>query len=339
MKIPKGKVFLVGGSVRDLLLGIPAQDRDYVVVGMTSREMIDLGFLPVEASFPVFLDPETREEYALARKEKKEKSGYHGFSVETNNVTLSEDLRRRDLTINAIAMDPWSKEIFDPYNGKKDLEKKILRHVSPAFSEDPLRVLRVARFNSKFSDFSIDSSTLSLMKKLVLSGELNSLPKERFLLELKKALNTQNPSIFFSILESLGVDLGFDCSFGKNILKSISFESFIIKAELNNVDIVGLPLSNEDIFLKELVNFEPDLTSLNPEGLLKLFKKIKLFNDHKNVRYLYLLSQEIRFSSDKVISLFMNSKEIDKSLLVGFSGKEYGEQLDKLRLEKIKKNI
>ena len=174
-----GKVYLVGGAVRDELMGYPAKERDWVVVGGTPEEMLAMNFRQVGASFPVFLHPDTGEEYALARTERKQGHGYHGFNVDFHPVvTLEEDLARRDLTINAIARDDTGV-LIDPFGGQKDLEQKILRHVSPAFSEDPLRVLRVARFAARFSGlgFRVHESTMELMQEITQSGELNTWPQ------------------------------------------------------------------------------------------------------------------------------------------------------------------
>lgn len=205
-------IYLVGGAVRDLLLGFPSVDRDYVVVGSTPEEMRSLGYQQVGHDFPVFLHPKTKEEYALARTERKSGHGYHGFICDFSpNTTLEEDLERRDLTINAIAMDE-NKHLVDPYHGIDDLNAKILRHVSPAFVEDPLRVLRVARFAARFHHlgFKVAPETLELMKEISSSGELETLTPERVWIEMQKALCTPNPEIFFEILhhvEALGVVL------------------------------------------------------------------------------------------------------------------------------------
>jgi len=196
------KIYKVGGAVRDHLLGIPSKDNDYVVVESSPQEMLDLGYESVGKDFPVFLHPGTREEYALARKESKRGYGYKGFDFEVSNVTLEDDLFRRDLTINAIAMDA-NNTIIDPYEGVSDLKKEILRHVSDHFREDPLRVLRVARFAAKL-DFGIHETTLKLMCDIVESGELNYLTPERIRLELEKALATPKPSLFFRVLNLCG---------------------------------------------------------------------------------------------------------------------------------------
>ncbi|MCX7898106.1 MAG: multifunctional CCA addition/repair protein [Rhodocyclaceae bacterium] len=196
------KIYCVGGAVRDELLGRPVADRDWVVVGATPEEMLAKGFLPVGRDFPVFLHPETREEYALARTERKQGHGYHGFVFYASpTVTLEEDLARRDLTINAIAKDEEGR-LIDPYGGQRDLENKILRHVSPAFAEDPLRILRLARFAARLPDFSVAAETLALAKALAASGELDHLTPERVWQELSRGLMEAKPSRMFEVLRA-----------------------------------------------------------------------------------------------------------------------------------------
>ena len=200
------QVYLVGGAVRDSLLGHPYQEKDYVVVGATPEHMLAQGFQPVGKDFPVFLHPKTKEEYALARTERKSGKGYHGFQFFTDTtVSLEEDLIRRDLTINAIAMDQDGR-IYDPYGGQTDLENKTLRHVSEAFAEDPLRVLRVARFAARYSSygFHIASETLQLMQTMAESGELDALTPERVWKETSRALLEDHADIYFQTLRDCG---------------------------------------------------------------------------------------------------------------------------------------
>src|SRR3990167_4743881 len=200
------KIYLVGGAVRDKLLGLPLQDRDYVVVGATPEEMAAQGYQPVGADFPVFLHPRTKEEYALARTERKQGHGYKGFTVySAPDVTLEDDLRRRDLTINAMAEDEQGK-LVDPYGGAADLKAGVLRHVSDAFVEDPLRVLRVARFAARFSGrgFRVADETLALMRQMTQSGELNHLVPERVWQEVERALGEPAPTGFFAVLRECG---------------------------------------------------------------------------------------------------------------------------------------
>lgn len=200
------EIYLVGGAVRDQLLGLPVKDRDWVVIGATPKILLAQGYQQVGKDFPVFLNPKTKEEYALARTERKSGHGYTGFICDFSpNITLAQDLIRRDLTINAMAMDEQGK-LHDPYQGKRDLDNRILRHISPAFAEDPLRVLRVARFAARFHhfDFKIAPETLQLMKTLTQSGELSHLTAERVWLETEKALNEKHPEIYFEILRKIG---------------------------------------------------------------------------------------------------------------------------------------
>lgn len=200
------KIYLVGGAVRDALLRLPVKDKDWVVVGATPQQMLDAGYQQVGRDFPVFLHPQTREEYALARTERKSGSGYTGFTCyAAPDVTLEADLQRRDLTINAMARDD-DGEIFDPYHGRHDLENRLLRHVSPAFSEDPLRVLRVARFAARYAhlSFRIADETMALMRKMTAAGELEHLTPERVWKETENALTTRNPQVFFQVLRDCG---------------------------------------------------------------------------------------------------------------------------------------
>ena len=200
------KIYLVGGAIRDSLLDLPVLEKDWVVVNAKERELIEEGYKKIGKDFPVFLHPETKEEYALARKEKKIGKGHKGFEfISDSDVTLEEDLLRRDLTINAIAQDKKGR-LIDPYKGQLDLKNKTLRHVSEAFSEDPLRVLRVARFLAKLKhlDFKISPDTLRLMNEISSSGEIETLSKERFWIETQKALLTKNPETFFNVLEQVG---------------------------------------------------------------------------------------------------------------------------------------
>jgi len=201
------RVYLVGGAVRDQLLGLPPGDRDHVVVGQTQASMQAAGFKPVGRDFPVFLHPRTGEEYALARTERKSGRGYRGFVVDADpSVTLEEDLGRRDFTINAIAQDERDGSLVDPYGGARDLEARVLRHVGAAFVEDPLRVLRAARFMARFAPhgFTVAPETMALMRAMVASGELADLVPERVWQELRRALASAMPSAFLRTLHDCG---------------------------------------------------------------------------------------------------------------------------------------
>jgi tRNA nucleotidyltransferase (CCA-adding enzyme) len=205
-RIPAMHSYLVGGAVRDNMLGRPVADRDYVVVGAHPDELLALGYRPVGKDFPVFLHPDTGEEYALARTERKTGRGYHGFEMHADpSVTLEQDLARRDLTINAIAEDAHGHRI-DPYGGMRDIEQRVLRHVSPAFVEDPVRLLRVARFAARFAPlgFSVAAETMALMRQMVADGEVDHLVAERVWAETRKALGEAQPSAFLRVLRQSG---------------------------------------------------------------------------------------------------------------------------------------
>lgn len=202
------KIYMVGGAVRDRLLQRPVHDTDWVVVGATPEDMTVRGFTPVGRDFPVFLHPETHEEYALARTERKSGMGYRGFVVHTApDVTLEEDLARRDLTINAIAAPAgWTgaEDVFDPYHGQADLQARVLRHVTEAFREDPVRILRVARFAARFTDFHVAPETLQLMREMVDAGEADHLVPERVWQEISRGLMEAQPSRMFEVLRACG---------------------------------------------------------------------------------------------------------------------------------------
>ena len=219
------KTYLVGGAVRDALLGRPCTERDYVVVGAQPDDLLALGYRPVGKDFPVFLHPQSGDQYALARTERKTGAGYYGFATRFSpDVTLEEDLARRDLTINAMAQsiagDDCDSDIVDPYGGRRDLEARVLRHVSPAFVEDPLRVLRVARFAARFAPlgFTIAPETMQLMQDIVRSGETQALVAERVWVETERALGEKTPAVYFEVLRQCGALAALlpeiDCLFG-----------------------------------------------------------------------------------------------------------------------------
>lgn len=198
------QTYLVGGAVRDRLLGLPVQDRDWVVVGASPADLLAAGYQPVGKDFPVFLHPRTHEEVALARTERKTAAGYHGFAFHTApDVTLEQDLARRDLTINAMAEDEHG-QVIDPYGGQRDLADRVLRHVSPAFAEDPVRILRLARFAARFADFRVAPETVALMREMVAAGEVDALVAERVWQELSRGLMERRPSRMFEVLRDAG---------------------------------------------------------------------------------------------------------------------------------------
>lgn len=249
------EIFIVGGFVRDTILGLQPKDKDFVVVNASPsdiQQMIDEGFQQVGADFPVFLHPVTGDEYALARVERKIGVGYKGFETYTNQVSLKEDLSRRDLTINAMALDPNTNQIFDPFGGMSDLKSGVLRHVSDAFAEDPLRVLRVARFAARY-DFRVAENTLNLMKQIVGSGELDHLSKERIWVELEKILSEKNSLIGLQILEDIGA---FKSIFGispKN--DGMRVRQVMMHDAVNNVKFEQLDVMNKFIALAHPFNF------------------------------------------------------------------------------------
>jgi tRNA nucleotidyltransferase (CCA-adding enzyme) len=209
------KIYLVGGAIRDALLGLQVKDRDWVVVGASPQAMLDKGYQPIGKDFPVFLDPKTHEEYALARTERKTAKGYHGFAFYADeDVTLEQDLSRRDLTVNAMAIEKEHfdklsangfKYLIDPYHGQRDIQQKVLRHVTLAFREDPVRILRMARFAARFSDFTIAPETMVLMRGMVANGEADSLVAERVWQEIAKGLMEHKPSRIFVVLQDAGL--------------------------------------------------------------------------------------------------------------------------------------
>lgn len=302
------EIYLVGGAVRDQLLGLSVKERDFVVVGATVQEMIALGYKPVGKDFPVFLHPQTHEEYALARTERKISKGYTGFKFYTDtSVTLEDDLRRRDLTINAIAQ-KTNGEIIDPYNGREDLKNKILRHVSEAFAEDPVRILRVARFASRFSDFKIHPETLELMRLMVTSGEVNALVPERVWQEFQRTLELPSPHRFFEVLYNCGalsiIFSEINTHFEKvieilqkaikvNEKSIIRFAAFTKCLSLEEIKILcshyRIPSSYRELALL-VAKFQNDFNNillLEPEGIVNLLEKLDAFR--RTVRFVAFL--------------------------------------------------
>ncbi|QRN41469.1 MAG: multifunctional CCA tRNA nucleotidyl transferase/2'3'-cyclic phosphodiesterase/2'nucleotidase/phosphatase [Neisseriaceae bacterium] len=290
------EVYLVGGAVRDYLLGTNSEDKDWVVVGSTIEEMIGLGFKPVGKSFPVFIHPDTKEEYALARTEKKVARGYHGFTFYTgSSISLNEDLLRRDLTINAMAMDS-NGNIIDPYQGREDLNNKILRHVSPAFSEDPLRILRLARFIARLC-FQVHPETRHLVEIMVESGEINSLTKERIWQEFSKGLSEKYPYEMLLFLFETGVM--------KSIFPELHFafemNKKAIKNMLNPDHLMNIDLSQRLVSI--LIFFRSETKIREFLVLLKVPKKIV----HYVMTFyciLKLCREVSEFKSETILMLF-----------------------------------
>lgn len=314
------KVYLVGGAVRDRLIGRIHKENDWVVVGSTPEEMIALGFKPVGKDFPVFLHPETHEEYALARTERKTAKGYHGFTFYTSKeVTLEEDLRRRDLTMNAIAETKEGK-LIDPYHGQQDIHNKIFRHVSEAFEEDPVRLLRVCRFACIFPDFSIAPETLKLMQKMVALGEVNALVPERVWKEFQQGLGAENPQRFFEVLEQTDAltsvfpeinSLREMEALKKSVVKTndsvVRFACAFATLSLEKITALcqRLRVPNEYIDLTKLVIKQyPVFKQLNikdPEMILSLLEKLDPFRRETRFNQ-YLLACECLDDSISVIS-------------------------------------
>lgn len=299
------KIYLVGGAIRDKILNLPVLEKDYVVVGSSPDEMIKRNYKPVGKDFPVFLHPHSKEEYALARTEKKIGIGYKGFKFYTDpNITLEQDLYRRDLTINAIACDD-KENIIDPYGGINDINQKILRHVSDAFSEDPLRILRIARFQAKLIDFKISIETEVLLKKMVANGELSSLSSERVIIEIKKVFKLNHGFLFFQVLEKLSAhnkifELNNDKKIS-NLFKPFFGIDIFYKIDFN---ILWLYLQTKFDF-KFKNNFKVSFSKKN-KTIVKSFFKVK--NNLKKIKELNIYELHDLLST---IGFYGNNKQID----------------------------
>ena len=278
------KIYLVGGAVRDELLGVPVKEKDYVVVGATPDDMVRLGYKPVGKDFPVFLHPDTHAEYALARTERKSGKGYKGFTVYASpEVTLEDDLKRRDVTINAMAKAD-DGTIIDPFGGRKDLKNRLLKHVSDAFAEDPVRILRVARFAARFG-FGIDPETMALMRQMVESGETDHLVAERVWQEFSKGLAEEHPEKMFEVLEASGLlrrnlpEIG---RYPRRYAGSVAARFAALAWPLEEPQVESLanrlraPAEVRELALTA-VRSRNKLRSSTPEGLLDLFKSADAF--------------------------------------------------------------
>jgi tRNA nucleotidyltransferase (CCA-adding enzyme) len=367
------QIYLVGGAIRDRLLGLPAPyEQDWVVVGSSPEEMESKGFIKVGKSFPVYIDPKNSEEYALARTETKSGHGYHGFNFNAGpEISLEDDLMRRDLTINAIAEDDKGN-LIDPYNGIEDLKGRVLRHVSDAFRDDPLRVLRVARFMSKLSSFgfSIADETTSLIKEIVISGELDYLVPERIWMETEKALHTERFDLYFKTLSDFKAmeHIYPDLKGLEHILSNFSFERYIEASP--HMKMASLFCSLDNLHEKDIIGYLDEIQSrIKFPNSLKLFTKkalrtSKIIGDSKHTIsasdiYEFLqvtdafrnpenLSMTIDFHNlvddpglKKKIQLIADAfeacKEIsyDKESFEGLEGDEIKKRIDALRIEKI----
>lgn len=303
--LPIMEIYRVGGYVRDRLMGLTPTDCDYVVVGSSATEMLNLGYTQVGNYFPVFLHPITKEEYALARTERKHGQGHRGFLVNSSSkVTLEEDLARRDLTINAIAMD-LAGNLIDPYNGVADIQSRILRHVSTAFRDDPLRILRAARFAAKFN-FSVAAETLDLLKEMAKTKEGNSLSKERIFTELNKALATDFPARFFEILRfthnlelffpSLSQALNDDDTFCRFKTELNNFKSKYSRYTVLAIYLTGYPTANQELSNTKSIQNYIYLTQLLDDGanclptdedILLLIKKTNAIKNPSLFNHIY----------------------------------------------------
>jgi tRNA nucleotidyltransferase (CCA-adding enzyme) len=367
------KIYLVGGAVRDQLLGLPVKERDYVVVGATPEAMLLLGYRPVGKDFPVFLHPDTHEEYALARTERKTGKGYTGFTFHADPaVTLEEDLIRRDLTINAMAQTIDGK-IIDPFNGQHDLQNKILRHVSPAFAEDPVRILRLARFASCFVEFQLDPDTLKLMQQMVKAGEVDALVSERVWRELQRALEgqeeqrEQQPQRFFTVLRDCGAltilfpefESALDVALAalalaakRQLSSRVRFAAMFYHLSVTKTQVLcerlRVPTEFRELALlvaKHHLCYETALEQ-NAETLVETLMKLDVFRRHERFKE-FLLACEANQSSasspqkKRLEEAFSLTIHITSGSLIrqGLRGEEISNGLKKLRINELEKML
>ena len=313
-------VYEVGGAVRDSLLETKSNDRDWVVIGSSPEEMTQQGFKPIGKDFPVFLHPETKEEYALARTEKKSGHGYHGFNFYFGkDVTLEEDLSRRDFTINAIAKDSEGN-LIDPHNGIQDIQDKVFRHVSDAFLEDPLRAIRLARFKTydHLKDFTINANTEKLLNKIVESGEINTLSEDRIWAETERALSSNNPNIFFETLHRFGMHIFHFKGLDKTKCDSSNTPSVRwAELQINNNFVLGqnLPVPNNyenaAKILEKLSVVEGDASYKN---ILMVIQNIRFVQNEELIRDIILLPN-LKKTKNLILRLLETIKETDFSVL------------------------
>ena len=313
-------VYEVGGAVRDSLLETKSNDRDWVVIGSSPEEMTQQGFKPIGKDFPVFLHPETKEEYALARTEKKSGHGYHGFNFYFGkDVTLEEDLSRRDFTINAIAKDSEGN-LIDPHNGIQDIQDKVFRHVSDAFLEDPLRAIRLARFKTydHLKDFTINANTEKLLNKIVESGEINILSENRIWAETERALSSNNPNIFFETLLRFGMHIFHFKGLDKTKCDSSNTPSVRwAELQINNNFVLGqnLPVPNNyenaTKILEKLSVVEGDASYKN---ILMVIQNIRFVQNEELIRDIILLPN-LKKTKNLILRLLETIKETDFSVL------------------------
>lgn len=359
------KIYLVGGAVRDKLLGFPVKEKDWVVVGATAAQMLEKKFRSVGKDFPVFLHPETQEEYALARTERKVGRGYTGFDFNASpDVTLEEDLARRDLTINAMA-ETAEGELIDPYHGRDDLARKILRHVSPAFVEDPVRILRVARFAARYASlgFVVAPETIQLMKKMVSSGEVNALVAERVWKELARALAEKTPEKFFQVLADSDA---LATLFPELSLTSLGMEALVRVAKQSSDPLIRFAALLHDLSSEKVKSFcerfrvpneyrELALLcatyfsdycqskEMDAKQLLHFFKAVDAFRREQRFDTFLSVCQMISsmMMRSDLLRYVSAAKKVDVQSLIaaGFSGKILADEIDKIRTALIAKEI
>ncbi len=349
----------MGGAVRDEIMQREVKEKDWVVVGATPEEMLRLGFRQVGKDFPVFLHPETHEEYALARTERKIGRGYTGFEFNAApTVTLTDDLIRRDLTINAIAKNASGKK-FDPFHGEEDIQNKILRHVSDAFVEDPVRILRVARFAARFGDFTVAEETIELMKRMVHSGEVNALVAERVWKEWERALAEKNPERFFEVLgqcEALKILFPAIKISDKNtaalqrsvkLTEDSQIHFAVLLHDLSEKEIIELceryrvPSDYRDLALLAAKHINHYKNIYQQLSIVKLFREMDAFRREQRIQKFLLACRAIT-QDDKAAEIFRSylaaAKSVDTQKISSeFKGKEIAEQLDLAREQEIEK--
>lgn len=353
------KIYLVGGAVRDKLLGWPVKERDWVVVGATINDMLALGYRQVGKEFPVFLHPKTNEEYALARMERKTGPGYKGFAFDTSpTVSLEDDLSRRDLTINAMA-ESTEGELIDPFHGKADLDAKLLRHVSPAFAEDPVRILRIGRFYARLAHlgFNIAPDTIELMREMVRAGEVDALVAERVWKELERALGEKNPEKFFETLERCGALEKLFPPLNKQALLSatkLSAQPITRFAALfydlpDGKKVISelckryrLPTAYRGLAVLVASHYQEALAcrTLNAEAMLKLFSALDIyrreerFHDFLTVCEAIAIARVITFHKDWLHKTAHVARAVDVKALIakGLDGQALAEGIQRARL-------
>jgi tRNA nucleotidyltransferase (CCA-adding enzyme) len=341
------KIYLVGGAVRDELLGVPVKEKDYVVVGATPDDMVRLGFKPVGKDFPVFLHPETHEEYALARTERKSGRGYKGFTVYASpEVTLEEDLKRRDLTINAMAR-AEDGSLIDPFGGRTDLENRLLRHVSAAFTEDPVRILRVARFAARFG-FAVHQDTMGLMRTMVETGETDHLVAERVWQEFAKGLAEDHPEKMFEVLETSGLlrrnlpEIGrYPRRYAGSVAARFAALAWPLEAPQveSLADRLRAPTEVRELALTA-VRSRDKLRSATPEGLLDLFKTADAFRRPQRFVELLDVAQSVDAGIDRprIERALRAATGVDAGAIAAKAGSpaQIGAEIDAARIRAIR---